>query len=257
MSTSRLFSAFLICSLMVPGSSAQDRIKDVESILMNARSALGQPAEQPVLQISGRTERLGLPCGFRWTFAPEGFFMKETLGPFSQTLGYDGGSAWCFEGRAPAFAVDGLERDFICSLSWVISGAWCLERSPFEFSFVESEEKGQVLLDWFLKDGAATGQLTLDAQTHLPQLMQFDEASGSSKARFSDWKSESSPAMPWRITVGQPTADRVDFVIKDARIWDRAQPNYTEPQLPKGDSSYLEGVANALEVKRLPSGRVF
>jgi hypothetical protein len=93
----------------------------LSELMPRVREALGMNAAgpRPLLQISGRSERLGLTCPFRWTLAANGQFLREFKCTFSQTTGFDGQNLWSQEVRSPSFARSGVSAEQLMAMSWV------------------------------------------------------------------------------------------------------------------------------------------
>ena len=229
--------------------------RGLSELMPRVRVALQVDSARPVLQVSGRAERYGVPHPFRWTFSPQGHFLREFKGALAQSMGEDGARAWAQEVRSPSFPIVGTERLRLQAFAWLWSGAWCQAASPFELTLQGSAiETETIVLRYRLAGSELTGSIHLDPSTLYPQRLTFAQAHGGGQVAFEGWNPTQEPPMPGLVRLNSELDGELTFHVQNSQVWDRPPPQYGDPRATASDTGFLEGADPLVSAQRLANG---
>ena len=231
--------------------------ESASALLQRARAALGTDGAGATVRLSGRTARHGLPAEFSWILSPEGLFRRELRGPFPESTGYDGRTAWRVDGRSPSYPLVLLARERLLASAGLVSGAWCREGSAFEAELAGAPEPGTRALRLRLEGGLLSGTLVLDEPGLLPREFRFDEEFGGGAVRFEGWRAERVPPLPRRITFAPAQGEPMVLEVDDALPWEGGPPDFGPPPRAARDERFDAEAPPELEVRRAASGHLF
>ncbi|MFT7670407.1 MAG: putative aspartyl protease [Planctomycetota bacterium] len=201
--------------------------------------------------------KLGMPTSYRWIFAKEGYFRRDMRGTFPESVGYDGAATWKVEGRSPPYPLVFLEEERLKTLVWVWSSAWIIEDSPFEIHFADDHSTAETRLRLKLKEGLLQGILALDAKTHLPRRLEFDDAFGAGTVYFSDWRDVAGVPMPWLVKVEEADGRKTSYTSQDTHEYKGTPPPFSQRGGKGKDTDFIDGVAEEIKVRRSKRGHYF
>ncbi len=205
------------------------------------------------VEFSGQADFLGTKAPFVLTLFPDGRYRYEIGGILGKLEVFDGEHIYKCDFSGVMRELSLSSRDDAQVMPSILSGSWLSASSPFVLT---SSSRVFYLSG---NGGLASLSIELEAETSLPTVFVETGSAGTVQTTLADWKMVGSIPAPHTIRVQEgadgPLTELLVTAVRIASASESKEALTVDLAFPS-DVRFSDSIANAVEVKRFPSGHI-